>query len=67
MFLRLITSYFKGSFAEQSYYKEAIELIKGYKPIMEKLVEPVVFKKLDMSDSFQYHDGKRAQVDLIFQ
>lgn len=50
------------TFAEQSYYKEAIELIKGYKPAMEKLGEPVFAKKIDLSDAFNYQDDKEARV-----
>jgi hypothetical protein len=53
---------FQDSFADQPYYKEALELIKGYKPISEKLGEPVYAKRVDLSDPFNYHDEKTARV-----
>ena len=69
LFLKFVV---QDQFAEQTYYKEAMVLIKGYKPMMDKLGEPVFAKSLDMSDPFQYHDGKTAKVFhssslLVFQ
>jgi hypothetical protein len=49
----------------QLYYKEAVELIKGYKPAMEKLGEPVVIQRVDLSDSFNYSDLEKAKVRFL--
>ena len=53
---------FIEKFSEQPYFKEALELVKGYKPITEKLGEPIYANRLDLSDPFNYHDGKTARV-----
>jgi hypothetical protein len=47
---------------QQSYYKEAVELVKNYKPIGAKLGQPIVIKPIDLSDAFNYHDEKEARV-----
>ena len=48
-----------------AYFKEATELIKGYKPIANKLGEPYYFKKVQLNDNFNYVDEKMARV-IIF-
>ncbi len=53
----------------QSYYCEAVELIKNYEPAVKKLGVPLVFPKIDLSDKFNYHDEHKAQVgesSLVF-
>ena len=56
---------FLGNFEAQCYYQEALKLTKGYRPIMEKLGEPVKFKPIDISDEFNYQDEKIARVNPI--
>ena len=46
----------------QSYYAEALSLLKGYEPVVSRLGEPIEIKALDISDKFNYQDEKRAQV-----
>ncbi len=41
--------YFKDAFSERGWYKESVDLLKGYKPAMERLGEPVTFYKIDVS------------------
>ena len=48
-----------------AYFKEATELIKGYKPIANKLGEPYYFKKVQLNDNFNYVDEKMARVNIF--
>jgi hypothetical protein len=54
---------FKETFSKQPYYSEAIELIKEYKPIVEKLGDPIHCSAIDISDSFNYQDETEARVN----
>ena len=56
-------------FASLSYYKEATALIKGYKPIENKLGKPLVIKKVQLEDKFNFVDPineKVARVSFSF-
>ena len=55
----------KESFAKQSYYVKSIELLKGYKPAMDRLGEPIVAKLIDVSDEFNYQDLEIARVNHL--
>ena len=47
--------------SNRKYYKEAIELTKNYKPIIDKLGgEPIVFKPVDLSDKWNHHDDSEV-------
>jgi len=47
---------------------EAIQLLKGYKPIIDKLGEPISASLIDASDQFNYHNEneKIARVNSIY-
>jgi len=49
-------------FTEKSFYEEALTLTRGYKPITEKLVEPVKPLTIDTSDKFNVLTLLGAQV-----
>lgn len=49
-------------FSTQPYYESGIDLLKGYKPALEKLGEPIEFKKIEITDEFNYHDETTARV-----
>ena len=51
-----------ASLMRQSYYAEALALLKGYEPVVSRLGEPIEIKPLDISDKFNYQDEQRAQV-----
>ncbi|CAF0793252.1 unnamed protein product [Brachionus calyciflorus] len=55
------------NFSNETYFKEAVELIKGYTPAMEKLGQPVRIKKIDISDDFNYQDLEKAKVKIPLQ
>lgn len=61
-----ILFFFQVTFSDQVYYKEAVELIKGYKPMIDRLGEPVAIRKIDVSDGFNYQDLEKAKVSLFF-
>jgi hypothetical protein len=49
-------------FSKQKYYNEGIKLLEGYAPLVEKLGSPIKYKKVDISDDFNYHDSQTARV-----
>merc|ERR550539_667373 len=51
----------------QPYYEEAISLTKGYKPLTDKLGEPLYFKKVDVSDKFNFADQQEAHFKIPVQ
>ena len=51
-----------GLFTEKSFYEEAITLTRGYKPIREKLVEPIQPLKIDTGNEFNQLKLLTAQV-----
>lgn len=55
-------SSFLELFLEKSFYKEALELTCGYKPIAEKLVEPIEPLQIDPTSSFNILSQLGAQV-----
>lgn len=55
---------FEENFYEQPYYSDAINLIKGYKPAMEKLGPPIEVKKIDLTDHFNYQDNEKARLKI---
>ncbi|CAF0780462.1 unnamed protein product [Rotaria sp. Silwood1] len=48
-------------FLEQSFYKQALELTSGYKPIIEKLVEPIQPLQIDTTSKFNILGSLGAQ------
>lgn len=52
-------------FAQQSYYSEAIQLLKGYKPIIDKIGEPISAGFIDVSDDFNYHEEKNEKIARV--
>ena len=53
---------FSGIFTEKSFFEEALYLTRGYKPIIDKLVEPIKPLKIDTSDNFNVVTLLGAQV-----
>lgn len=53
-----------GIFTEKSFFQEALILAQGYKPIQEKLVEPIQPLKIDTSNSFNTLTLLSAQVEI---
>ncbi|CAF1299860.1 unnamed protein product, partial [Didymodactylos carnosus] len=49
-------------FTEKPFYNEAVHLMKGYKPIVEQLVEPLQPLKIDTSNKFNTLSLLGAQV-----
>ena len=54
----------RNMFLEQSFFDEALELTRGYKPITEKLVAPVQPLQLDPMSKFNVLALNSAQVSL---
>jgi hypothetical protein len=54
--------FFIGIFIEKPFYEEALILTRGYKPITEKLVEPIQPLKIDTSNEFNVLTLLGAQV-----
>ncbi|CAF1149060.1 unnamed protein product [Rotaria magnacalcarata] len=42
----------RNLFLEQTFYTEALELTRGYKPIAEKLIEPIEPLQIDTTSKF---------------
>jgi hypothetical protein len=55
-----------GIFIEKPFYEEALILTRGYKPITEKLVEPIKPLNIDTSNSFNVLTLLGAQVSFTF-
>ena len=53
-------------FLETPFYQEALDLTSGYKPITEKLVEPLQPLQIDPTSSFNAISPVGAQVSLSF-
>jgi len=54
-------------FLETSFYDEALNLTRGYKPITEKLVEPIEPLQIDPTSKFNALSALNAQVSpLLF-
>lgn len=51
-----------GLFLEQSFFEEALDLTRGYKPITEKLVEPIQSLQIDTTNRFNHLSAYVAQV-----
>ncbi len=41
-------------------------MLKGYKPIQDRLGEPIYARKIDLSDAFNYHDMTEGRVKDFF-
>jgi hypothetical protein len=54
-------------FLENPFYQEALILTSGYKPITEKLVEPIQPLQIDPTSKFNAFSLLGAQVSLSFQ
>lgn len=54
--------YFSDLFLEQSFYNEALDLTRGYKPITDKLVEPIEPLQIDPTSKFNTFSSLGAQV-----
>ncbi|CAF1081464.1 unnamed protein product [Rotaria sordida] len=54
----------RSLFLEQSFYKEALELTSGYKPITEKLIEPIQPLQIDTTSKFNILGPLGAQIRL---
>lgn len=52
-------------FIEQSFYQEALELTRHYKPILEKLGEPIEPLQVDPTSRFNYLASQAAQVSRL--
>lgn len=52
----------RSMFLEQSFFDEALELTRGYRPISEKLVEPIQPLQLDPMSKFNVLALNSAQV-----
>jgi hypothetical protein len=53
-------------FLEKPFYEEALELTRGYKPITDKLVEPIQPLQVDPTSKFNTLSLLGAQVSLLF-
>ncbi|CAF1062202.1 unnamed protein product, partial [Didymodactylos carnosus] len=51
-------------FTEKPFYNEAVHLMKGYKPIVEQLVEPLQPLKIDTSNKFNTLSLLGAQLQI---
>jgi hypothetical protein len=58
---------FLDLFLEKPFYEEALTLTSGYKPITEKLVEPIQPLQIDPTSKFNNLSVLGAQVSLSFQ
>jgi hypothetical protein len=58
---------FLDLFLESSFYNEALELSRGYKPLTEKLVEPIQPLQIDPTSRFNILSELGAQVGLLFE
>ena len=56
---------FLALFLEKPFYEEALELTRGYKPIVEKLVEPIQPLRIDTTSKFNILSHLGAQVSLL--
>ena len=45
------------------YCKESVELLKGYRPAMDKLGDPLTVEKIDVKDPFNVTDTNSLQVN----
>lgn len=54
-------------FLEKPFYQEALELTRGYKPIAEKLVEPIEPLQIDTTSKFNVLAVLGARVSLVFE
>jgi hypothetical protein len=54
-----------GIYTDKPFYEEALILTRGYKPITEKLVEPILPLKIDTSNQFNVLTLLGAQVNKI--
>ena len=45
-----------------SHCADSVELLKGYKPAMEKLGEPLTIEKIDEKDAFNKTESNQLQV-----
>lgn len=54
-----------GIFTEKSFYDEALTLTRGYKPITEKLIEPIQPLKIDTSNKSNVLTLLGAQVNYF--
>jgi hypothetical protein len=47
----------KAKISNRAYVKQAVELTRNYKPILDKLGgEPITFEILDLNDKWNHHD-----------
>lgn len=53
-------------FLEKPFYEEALDLTRGYKPIIEKLVEPLQPLQIDPTSKFNAISPLGAQVSFVF-
>jgi hypothetical protein len=52
---------------EKSFYQEALTLTSGYKPIVDRLVEPIEPLLIDPTSRFNALSSLGAQVSQLFQ
>jgi hypothetical protein len=56
----------EGDLTKESYYINSVELLKGYRPAMDKLGEPIKIESLEEKDEFNLIEDKAAKVRSDF-
>jgi hypothetical protein len=64
-FLIFFDFIFAAVFLEKPFYEEALDLTRNYKPITEKLVEPIQPLQLDPTSKFNILSSVVAQVSVL--